>query len=413
LQILLCLIGRLICCLQTAKSSNEALPERTRVSPRLCAFGIIINMRESFEASSLERVDREKAHKKAESVLSGRVKESDFVDVYGEQEVARDLEKVEELKRKFVGDQTPESAETKKIADIFEAIVLEHGELSEWFGENGFTVGVSEYDDFINGVDMVVEFCKVEKSETPHLALGMDVTFTSDTTAKFDRLREQIENGQLAKVKYFSSEHSNIRGGMDNIPEVIVGVDRKTVEELMELWLEKDNRALEGHRVQIMILKEIEAQLRTFAEYSKSLGNDDLTEIYKSRLKIVMNLLAQKTKVYKKVALDLDTDSVYMAITDYMRRWQKIISQPEESKGITRGEEIEQLSLKESLTVQRELILSSGLEPAIWISQYAEHFQKETAKDSGLRYMVRNDLAGAAEEISKRLYYGDKLKKVA
>jgi len=360
-------------------------------------------MRNFFESSE-KRVDMEKAHERAEEVLSERVQESDFSDVYPEEEILSDRDRVAQLKLKHDRDRTPAEAELKKNAEILEAIVFERGELDQWFSESGFTIGASEYDDYVNGIDLVVEFREPDSRDDAYLALGIDVTFTSDTTAKFDKLRAKIENGKLGEMKYFASEHSSTRGGIRNLPEVVVGVDMQTLEELQGLWMENNNSTLESHRVQIMMLKQIDAQLDTFAQDARAMDKLPLAEIFESRLKIVRKLLAEKFELSLKVVSELERDSVHRSIMDYMHRWQKVIKQSSE-KVSPESQDIERpLTVKESLSVQRELILDSELDAMEWIAKYAEHFGDEIIQDPAIRRMIRINRDMAITEISARLY---------
>ena len=282
---------------------------------------------------------------------------------------------------------------------------MEQGELSQWFSEHGFTIGASEYDDWVNGIDLLVEFRKPNSPEAPLLALGIDVTFSIDVTDKFDRLRKQMEDGSLAKMKYFASEHSEEKGPRDNLPEVIVGISAKTVSELQELWLDRDQMALEQHRVQIMILMEIKEQLLTFIEYSRSLNDERLAGIFENRLAIIEQILGKKNDIYLKVANELERDPVYRAITEYMREWRRVIQKSQKNKErIEETEENKPLSLKETVEVQRGLVIASGLQPADWIPKYGVSFRRLIDGSPVLREMVRSDREGALHEIASQLY---------
>lgn len=224
----------------------------------------------------------------------------------------------------FKARATPESDELKKVADIFEALVLWHGEQSDWFGANATTMKTSRYDDYVNGVDAVIEFRGSDPGSASHVGLAADVTFTQDTTAKFDRLRGQIEKGQLPVVKYFHSENMNFHGQLSKLPEVIIGAERKAVLELAELWAERKMDKLAVHPIQIMILTQIEAQLRVFALYAESLKKPDLAKIYRARLAIIENILAQKADLVKKTKFEIN-DSVHSAIIGFLASWQKTL----------------------------------------------------------------------------------------
>ena len=359
----------------------------------------------SFESVSGENVDLERAYEKAQDVLAERIQELDFVGVYCKEEIGTDKEEVARRKLKAEAGQTKEKDKLKKVADVFEAVVLEQGELSQWFGEHGFTIGASEYDDWVNGIDLLVEFRKPNSPEAPLLALGIDVTFSVDVTDKFDRLRKQIEDGSLAKMKYSASGHSEEKGSRDNLPEVIVGVSVKTVNELQELWLDENQIALEQHRVQIMILMEIKEQLLTFIEYSRSLNDKRLVGIFENRLTIIEQILGKKNNIYLQVANELERDPVYSAITEYMREWRRVIQRSHKNKEwIEETEENKPLSLKETAEVQHGLVIASGLQPMDWILKYGVLFRRLIDGSPVLRKMVRNDREGALHEIARRLY---------
>ncbi len=80
---------------------------------------------------------------------------------------------------------------------------------------------------------------------------------------KFNCIKKEIEEGKLARIKYFVSEHMNIRGELKKVPRLVIGADRETVKELGELWINRDNKALEKHPIQFTLLKEILLQCET------------------------------------------------------------------------------------------------------------------------------------------------------
>jgi hypothetical protein len=270
----------------------------------------------SFERHSDESLDIDLIHKKAESIISNkRISEKDFIEPYGESNVMADLARVTEIESKFV------AKETDKISDIFEALVVWNGEQSNWLGENAVTIQTSRYDDVINGVDAVIEFQGREPRTASYLGLAADVTFSMSAVDKFDKLRGQIENGELSKVKYFHSSHMSLHGQLSNLPEVVIGVEGRMVLELGELWLERQHGVLAEHKVQIMLLKQIREQLITFAMYAESLGKDDIANIYKERLLIIEDILNKKADLVKRFEFEMD-DSVHNSIMNYMKRWQ-------------------------------------------------------------------------------------------
>jgi hypothetical protein len=282
----------------------------------------------SFEGQSLERADLERIHKKAlEALDRSRFKEEDFIDPvgpYSKGAVTRDLEYVDRQEHKFEKD-TEEERANKQLADIFEAIILEHGELSDWFGSNAVTFKTSRYDDYENGVDTVIEFQDEDSRSASYLGLAADITFTRDTTKKFDRIKSQIDKGILARVKYFHSEHMNIHGQLSKLPEVIVGAHRKTVLELAEHWISGENSILGKHRIQIMILRQMSEQLKTFALYADSIGKKEIATIYRDRLEVVDEILRNKQGLEVRVGYEVNEDPVHFDMMLFLNHWRDSI----------------------------------------------------------------------------------------
>ena len=262
---------------------------------------------------------------KVKQVFDKRLREKDFVGrPYSEGDVKADLAFVAERREEHRRNETPEKAEMKRLADMFEALVLWNAQMAEWFGSKAITIKTAEYDDYKNGVDMVVEFR--EDRSALYLGLAADVTFTSDRTVivkKFALLREEIKQGSLAQVKYFRSEHTHIDGQLSKLPEVIIGVSKGMVLELARLWAEGRNQELANHRIGIMILRQMEAQLETFARYAESVGQKEAAQIYFDRLSLIQGILAEKAELVAKVESTPNTDPVHEEIMGFIKNWNR------------------------------------------------------------------------------------------
>ena len=273
------------------------------------------NQLEKYDAY-VERADLDAAFEKAQEVLSDPINPEDFIDIYGEgvasdQKYVEKFEKIykEELER---GSEFDKSA--YKLGKIFEAIVFQHAELSNWFGQHATTVETSRYDDIKNGVDTIVEFD--EDGNTNHLALAIDVTSSASTKDKFERIQSEIDHGHLAEIKYFVSDAMNIRGHKSNVPRVVVGANHETVYNVVNAWMEGDNKALADHPIQIKILSEISIQLASFRKYCETIKKHDLAEIYRKGQEIVDRIIAEKNFSRADMA-GLDLDDVYRGIVMY------------------------------------------------------------------------------------------------
>lgn len=237
------------------------------------------------------RAAYEKAQKK---ITEGALKLETFVHPYGADAVREDTRWVEAMEQKF-----SKTMDVDKIhADIIEAILYEHIEQSNWFGDDVRTIKTSRYDDLKNGVDLIVEF-QEGLDQFLHMGLAVDVTFgETKLRAKIQAIKDGISHGKLAEIKYFKSERSPHKGLYEKLSRVVIGVDRSHVMELARIWID-DSRKKEFavHPVQKLILHQVAQQLISFARFAEECGQDEMAHIYQRQLVIIRRSLAQKKDI--------------------------------------------------------------------------------------------------------------------
>ena len=87
------------------------------------------------------KVDLDRMYARAVKKLRGHaVKPEIFCDLYGAQQVEADLDEVRRLERIFEAQSAADKIPTGKLAKIFEWIMLESIELSNWLGEDVVTI---------------------------------------------------------------------------------------------------------------------------------------------------------------------------------------------------------------------------------------------------------------------------------
>lgn len=241
------------------------------------------------------------------------IKPIDFVDLYSFQNIETDINYVEEKKRQFASHETPEAAASKKMATIFEGLVHVFGSRGHWFGPHSTTLKASEYDDFRNGVDSIVEF-KPPNQPASQLALAIDVTFAKDLQKKFDRIKKEIEEGKLTEIKYFDSKKTGFKGMKTKVPRVVVGANVAIVKSLADLWSSKREDILMNHPIQNVVLKEMIIQCEAFARYAEKLGQKEIADTYKQDLVLLKNIYASKPNRNLILA---DEDQVYRSIKEF------------------------------------------------------------------------------------------------
>ncbi|MDI6734532.1 MAG: hypothetical protein QMD50_03555 [Patescibacteria group bacterium] len=246
-------------------------------------------MNRSEEDKIFENLDIDQAHKEANRLLKrDAIDPEKFRDIYGA-DVDKDISYVKEMEEKFKKELTPEMEKVQKIATIFEAIIYENVEQSEWLGP-AETFKTSRYDDIKNGVDTIAKF-QEDETTTSYLALAIDVTFSSDTEKKFARIKDEIMNGKMAEIKYLEKNKE-----LPKIPRVIIGAETKTIKRLAELWMEKKENweKLGKHQIQFQILEEILLQLETFADFARRHNKSEIASIYEQRYALVKRIYDEK-----------------------------------------------------------------------------------------------------------------------
>ena len=112
----------------------------------------------------------EEAHARAqEMLLANQIPLAKFDGLYDEDALRRDANEVARLEGKF------EQTSSKIYGDILEAVICEHGELSNWFGPYSQVMKTTPFDDYVNKIDMIIETDE-GKGGFSLLALGVDVT---------------------------------------------------------------------------------------------------------------------------------------------------------------------------------------------------------------------------------------------
>lgn len=260
-----------------------------------------------------------KAFERANGLLNqDEINPEDFKDLYDSATIDKDLEYVTTLEAKFDKQMSQSERDHIRLAKVFEAILHEHGEQSNWFGDSAVTIKTSRFDDIMNGVDEVVEF--EEPESTSYLALAVDATYSVFTEKKLKRIEDEIGRGELAKIKYAVFENTGFRGELTKVPRVIVGVSSKTIQELAELWLSGRNQDLARHPVQFQILESIIIQCEAFSKYASSKDQTEVAKKYEHAGNIVRRIMEEKKKVLRDSGA---RDDVFVALDLGLNRFRR------------------------------------------------------------------------------------------
>ncbi len=257
----------------------------------------IRNMDFNIEQQELE----ETVNKILKSEHLRRLNEEDFIDIYGEQVVRNDLKAVKRLEETDHPDYLNESElarheRGKRRSEALEVIISEQGEFNDWLGPDALMIRTSEYDDRLNGVDVIIEFNpeeQDEQNEIERIALAVDASMRPNyltVNKKISRNINKLFGKQSMEVKYFQSRITEKKGKLRTIIPVVVGIEGDNANELMksvvqvsrleQSELAKENSPeitkevkeakrslmdkLTKHPAQIIFLEEIADQLKMY-----------------------------------------------------------------------------------------------------------------------------------------------------
>lgn len=268
---------------------------------------------------------------------------NDFYNIpgYWPLRIRDDKERVTKKKKEIQETNT----EPTKAAKLLEAILVEQIELSNWFGENTYTIIPSEYGDLFHGIDLALQI-EDEAQGVKHLAMGIDVTTSPIAIRKkLSIIKKHIRTGTLTMMEYFHSDDydPDFYGAMTHIPQVVVGTERKTMRELSDLWLKGYRRAkinkktaqpplspegeasqrdqaketkdkLGKHRIQLLLLEEIKMQLTVFHEFALQSRQNQAAEKLASVLSLVESILRTRKTPTPDDVFKNSEDDVFQAL---------------------------------------------------------------------------------------------------
>ncbi len=264
---------------------------------------------------------REQAYAQATTMRKeAAIDPEEFRDLYGDAALKFDADYVEEHEQKFLNEETPQSREDKKLATIFEGVWQDMASKG-WLGKDAEAITPTRYDDIKNGIDSIVEFRKGPRAAA-HLALGIDVTFSTRLGHKLERATFELKKNKLAEVKYFHSEHMGIKKRLKDVPRVVIGLERAQVDRLAKSWI-GNAETLKDDPMQVVLLDEIKMQLGAFKKYAERIGQKGVLPHYEAMEKIVDGLLAEKSDLRASKGAEIDEikkrDRVYRALEDFLK----------------------------------------------------------------------------------------------
>jgi len=273
-----------------------------------------------------------------------------FSDVFNNEEIKKDKSHIESIKLSFENkNKNQENVEkvihAKKRSEALEIIIADQIELSDWFGEDSLFFRTTEYDDFINNTDAVVEFNIGE--EPKRIALAIDSTSRTDlphVQEKINRNISKILNNNL-EIKYFESQIDKFKGSIKGVIPVVIGLEAGNTNDLIDKFAQlirlkqtlddplihvnekmqtrqsstKCKKEIEKHPAQLIFLREIKSQLEMYKKII-ALENNENISIKESDIQsldqIITDIIDDKKQINQSSQmLPLENDAVYNLIS--------------------------------------------------------------------------------------------------
>ena len=258
---------------------------------------------------------------------------------FTEAAINRDKSELERFKSRWreelesVGESTRERLElNKKRSSAFEATICFLGEESNWFGEEINLNTTTEYDDVINGEDLVGTYDNGSDGQQ-HFAIALDATADTDPMVISKKITRHIEkivgiNRWGQRVKYFKDQEGNNKP-LDGIIPFVIGLDKFNADEIMSLFLQiKKMRSAK---------KKSESEKTALKDRLKNAAEHPAQAVFCEQMR-------HQIELYKKI------------INNLPENWLKKI----EKHGLTEKREITKNTLLRDIGVMEEII--SGIE---------------------------------------------------
>ncbi len=251
------------------------------------------------QSDSLGKYKEELREKRQESRQMLDMQE--FQGLHGDVKLRGDMKKLAYLR-----DKEGQKYKTQR-AEIFETIIKNSAELSDWF-DGAYVSETVEFDDRTKHTDFVLEWESDEEDDEPtRLAIDVTVAENPETLKKkADFITRDLRSGKLTEIDYFESEIDGEQQALKKIPRVVLALKQDSLEDLCDVALsDEKGRNLAQDGAQLIIIMLAIKQLKKQLEFIKSKGlkNENILE----------KTLDKMTEVYNNKKSSLDSDSIKRA----------------------------------------------------------------------------------------------------
>ncbi|MCX6757339.1 MAG: hypothetical protein NTZ44_00425 [Candidatus Nomurabacteria bacterium] len=248
---------------------------------------------------------------KSEKILKADINPEEYIKggIFSENEVRIHNADVKEMEELYSKKNSQEEKEMKKIATIFEAMIINVVNLSKCLGENVIARSAFPVDDiFAPKIDAYVALQK--------LFLGFDMTMSNIEGAHFIEKIEKnlraIKNGNPNRMKYAKDADGNLSTN-EFIPKVIISGEISLVKEVMydfnTLSEDEFSEKIKDHKMSREIVLQVIAQCRIFGNFARENDQNETAQHYENFVDAIYKI-AEKSPVLKKIIGNAGFDHV-------------------------------------------------------------------------------------------------------
>lgn len=311
----------------------------------------------SQEFSSDERRDMVSLILKSEK--EPRPTPEDFLGIFSKEEIQTDNQSLRILKERLAAqlDHLPSEdrkrvEEGKRRSDALEVIAGDQVELNDWFGPNAVVTRTTEFDDFMHGVDAVVEFNLGDEEHPERIALGVDASMRADAQTVEKKISRNIRRvsgeDDPAMVKYFRSQIQGpdgkvFEGSLETVVPVVIGIDGENCDQLMGTFAQlirlrrnkertetvksltrEKMQEMQKHPAQKVFLEEMKIQLEMYTGLLEKAHTDTRHAVYREKVAKILVIVNEILESKQDIELgELERDGILEMIRGVVNEKKK------------------------------------------------------------------------------------------
>ncbi len=198
----------------------------------------------------------------------------DFYDSYPKETIENDKMEIDFFEHEF-------KASDKKIGTIVEYLLFKN--IKRWFGDKIKPILPSEYDDYVRGIDLVLEIPESVNKDGKYHAVSVDLVLGASERfiEKLMYIKKyNIDEGYKMKgPKYFKTDTGALFSG--TMVQSVIGVAGGDFKKLCDQELAHNETSVQENIIPYVSVVQLLTQYKGFEEYASSVGKYNIADAYR------------------------------------------------------------------------------------------------------------------------------------